>query len=125
MAARGLKRICGECSTRFYDLNKSPIICPACGAEFSGLAKVKSRRSRNTVEDKPKPEAEAENDNQVTEDNEGDNISLDELADSEDSDDNDEDMDLDNLDDIDDVDSDDDLDDLDEDLNVDIDKDDR
>ncbi|MDR1362082.1 MAG: TIGR02300 family protein [Holosporaceae bacterium] len=30
----GIKRVCRSCTTRFYDLNKSPIICPACGAEF-------------------------------------------------------------------------------------------
>lgn len=29
----GLKRTCTSCSARFYDLNKTPIICPKCGAE--------------------------------------------------------------------------------------------
>lgn len=33
-AARGTKRLCLECETRFYDLGRSPIICPSCTAEF-------------------------------------------------------------------------------------------
>jgi len=31
----GLKRICENCSTKFYDLNKiAPLICPHCEKEF-------------------------------------------------------------------------------------------
>jgi uncharacterized protein (TIGR02300 family) len=26
----GTKRLCGNCSAKFYDLNKSPIVCPKC-----------------------------------------------------------------------------------------------
>jgi len=39
-AARGTKRTCQGCGARFYDLNRDPIICPICGAEFqlSGAA---------------------------------------------------------------------------------------
>ncbi len=29
----GLKRVCVACNTRFYDLTRSPAICPKCGAE--------------------------------------------------------------------------------------------
>lgn len=29
----GNKRVCVACSTRFYDLGKSPAICPKCGTE--------------------------------------------------------------------------------------------
>jgi uncharacterized protein (TIGR02300 family) len=29
----GTKCTCGGCSERFYDLNRSPAICPKCGAE--------------------------------------------------------------------------------------------
>jgi uncharacterized protein (TIGR02300 family) len=28
--ARGTKRVCPSCGVRFYDLNRTPIICPAC-----------------------------------------------------------------------------------------------
>lgn len=31
--ARGTKRTCTECEVRFYDLNRSPIICPGCGEQ--------------------------------------------------------------------------------------------
>src|SRR3546814_10616018 len=30
----GTKRICQTCGTKFYDLTKSPIICPSCSAQF-------------------------------------------------------------------------------------------
>ena len=34
--ARGTKRTCqsGECAARFYDLNRTPIICPVCTAPY-------------------------------------------------------------------------------------------
>jgi len=33
---RGTKRTCqnGECGARFYDLNRKPIVCPICGADY-------------------------------------------------------------------------------------------
>ncbi len=30
----GIKRVCLSCGSRFYDLNKSPILCPNCGEVF-------------------------------------------------------------------------------------------
>lgn len=32
--ARGTKRTCLACETRFYDLARSPIICPSCATEL-------------------------------------------------------------------------------------------
>ena len=34
--ARGTKRTCqsSECDARFYDLNRSPIVCPICGTVY-------------------------------------------------------------------------------------------
>ena len=29
----GSKRVCVSCSTRFYDLTKTPPVCPKCGTE--------------------------------------------------------------------------------------------
>jgi uncharacterized protein (TIGR02300 family) len=29
-AARGTKRVCQNCGSKFYDLNRSPITCPIC-----------------------------------------------------------------------------------------------
>ena len=43
----GKKRICSSCNTRYYDLNKSPIICPSCGAEFDPNYYLKSRKGKN------------------------------------------------------------------------------
>ena len=30
----GTKRLCGSCDTKFYDLERDPIVCPKCGATF-------------------------------------------------------------------------------------------
>jgi uncharacterized protein (TIGR02300 family) len=53
----GTKRICQSCATKFYDLGRSPITCPQCGAQFDPEALLKSRRGRSSPEIKaPKPE---------------------------------------------------------------------
>ena len=58
---RGIKRICQECGALYYDLEKDPIICPKCGAEFDPEAILKSRRTRPLVPDnKENQEAEDE-----------------------------------------------------------------
>lgn len=117
----GLKRICTSCGSRFYDLNRRPIICPNCDTEFTGEIKTKSRRSRIAPESKKDaPIAEqAVNENEeediLEEDDDLEVVSLedvDELDDEDDDEDGaiklDEDSDLDDLADFD--------DDLDEDL---------
>ncbi len=35
---RGTKRQCLYCGTKFYDLNKDPILCPNCGKAFAVIA---------------------------------------------------------------------------------------
>ncbi|HRJ69468.1 MAG TPA: TIGR02300 family protein [Beijerinckiaceae bacterium] len=30
----GMKRACLSCGAKFYDLNRDPILCPKCGAQF-------------------------------------------------------------------------------------------
>lgn len=32
--ARGMKRTCQSCDERFYDLERTPILCPHCGAKY-------------------------------------------------------------------------------------------
>lgn len=54
----GTKRRCLSCSAAFYDLNKSPIVCPKCGTEFNPDALVKTRRPAK-AEEAPKPVAKA------------------------------------------------------------------
>ncbi len=42
----GAKRVCHSCGAAFYDMLRSPILCPKCGAEYDPEAILKSRRSR-------------------------------------------------------------------------------
>ena len=94
--ARGLKRICDECGTRFYDMNNRPIICPNCQTEFTGEIKVKGRRGRVAEETAETPKAAANDEavkNQVEEAGEDieedetpevEEVSLDDVAAAED-----------------------------------------
>ncbi|MDR3493363.1 MAG: TIGR02300 family protein [Ancalomicrobiaceae bacterium] len=34
----GIKRLCPSCSTKYYDLNRDPILCPKCGTPFTVAA---------------------------------------------------------------------------------------
>ncbi len=125
---RGLKRICLNCSTRFFDLNKRPIICPSCGTEFTGEVKIKTRRGRiaadDTTEDSQvaeETEAEEEEEEDVAE---AETVSLEDVEEAEDEeedeavtlgDDLDADIEDPDLEELDDDDDDDDIDvDLDE-----------
>jgi uncharacterized protein (TIGR02300 family) len=42
----GLKRICPQCGTRYYDMKKHPPVCPSCGATFDPESVVRARRGR-------------------------------------------------------------------------------
>ena len=59
----GKKRICSSCNTKYYDLNKSPIICPSCGAEFNPNDYLKSKKGKNIP-----LKASVEDDNDLTKD---------------------------------------------------------
>ena len=43
----GRKRTCPSCNTKYYDMNKSPIICPSCGVEFDADLLLKSRKGKS------------------------------------------------------------------------------
>jgi uncharacterized protein (TIGR02300 family) len=59
-AELGQKRICVSCSTRFYDLTKSPAVCPKCGTE-QPIEQPRVRRGGNVAElRKPKKAVVAE-----------------------------------------------------------------
>ncbi len=30
---RGLKHVCPECATKYYDLRKAVVLCPRCGSK--------------------------------------------------------------------------------------------
>ena len=47
-AELGLKRTCLSCGMRYYDFNRTPIICPGCQTEFDPEAVIRSRRGRST-----------------------------------------------------------------------------
>ena len=43
----GKKRTCQVCGKKYYDLNKSPIICPSCGAEFDPNEFLRSKKGKS------------------------------------------------------------------------------
>ena len=45
----GIKRICPSCGIKFYDFNKSPILCPDCNFEFDRDLLLKSRKGRSVL----------------------------------------------------------------------------
>jgi uncharacterized protein (TIGR02300 family) len=55
----GLKRNCLSCGTRFYDMQRNPIACPSCEAEFDPLALVRPRRARAAAASQAKAKAAA------------------------------------------------------------------
>jgi uncharacterized protein (TIGR02300 family) len=56
--ARGTKRTCQnpECGSRFYDLNRDPIVCPICESEYR-LAPAVIEEEVEEVVDAPAPVA--------------------------------------------------------------------
>ena len=40
----GIRRHCQSCSVKYYDLNKTKIICPSCNTVFDPEVRLKSRR---------------------------------------------------------------------------------
>ena len=59
----GKKRICSSCNTKYYDLNKSPIICPSCGAEFDPNDYLKTKKGKSIP-----LKSSVEDDNDLTKD---------------------------------------------------------
>ncbi len=60
----GTKRVCVACGAKFYDLQKDPAVCPACGTEQPAEAPRVRRGAGNVVEEKrvkkPVPGADAD-----------------------------------------------------------------
>ncbi len=52
----GTKRLCAGCGAKFYDLNRTPIVCPKCETQFVPV--VVAPRTRPDTP-KPAPVAEA------------------------------------------------------------------
>ncbi len=73
----GTKRDCPSCGAKFYDLNKSPAVCPKCKHEFVPDTGAKAKRAKPVEKPKEKPVKRA-----VIADDD-DNVSLDALRDEE------------------------------------------
>lgn len=61
-AELGTKHICPNCGTKYYDLNRDPIVCPRCGTPFE-TGTVRAARPQTAVKDEEEEvevEAEAE-----------------------------------------------------------------
>lgn len=59
--ARGTKRVCQSCGARFYDLGRTPIVCPVCQAVYQIAPPATRRAERQAppeVRAKPEPELE-------------------------------------------------------------------
>ena len=61
----GIKRFCSGCSAKFYDLHKTPIVCPTCQAVFvppkpppERTRRVFDTRTMKPATDAPIPPAE-------------------------------------------------------------------
>ena len=54
MTSLGIKRSCQVCGCKYYDFNKTPIVCPSCEAEFDPEVLLKSRRLKPMPAEKPK-----------------------------------------------------------------------
>ena len=96
----GVKRLCPHCASRFYDLRRDPMTCPECGHSFS-LESLMAGRGRMIIADKAAPKevapdedvldteedpiadetADVDLDDDLLEDDEDDNVSLDDLTD--------------------------------------------
>lgn len=92
----GTKRLCPHCGTRFYDLQKDPMTCPACGSEFT-VDSLTQGRGRSLVSEKTAMKDEDQDDDLIEDDLDDDDsgdldddlleddddgdVSLDEIAD--------------------------------------------
>ena len=91
----GRKRACLACGMRFYDFNRSPIVCPGCGVEFDPENIIKSRKDRTAAKTTSRADVDATNDDQIEDDD------ADELTDAVVGENNDDDIDFDDNDDVD------------------------
>lgn len=92
----GLKRTCLGCGERFYDMQREPIVCPSCEAEFDPLALVRPRRARAAASqakakaaEKAVPEEAAVDDEDALVDDDALDVDVDVDIDLEDDDDDD------------------------------------
>ncbi len=91
----GTKRSCLGCGVAFYDMKKSPIVCPKCGEEHDPQPLLKPRRTGPTS----KPAAVVEKKAPVEAEETDEDIDLDDAGIVLETDDDDDDLDDDDEDD--------------------------
>lgn len=79
----GTKRVCEACEAKFYDLNKSPIVCPKCGHVHDPMAAAMPEKPVAEIE----PTVEAQEDDEDTLEEDDDALSLDDIVEDQDDDD--------------------------------------
>jgi uncharacterized protein (TIGR02300 family) len=87
---KGRKRVCENCNTRWYDLNKSPITCPVCNAEFHienlnnfGAVYQNQNFNKNNKSNNIEELDQQDDTNELNDDNSDDIISLEEVDEEE------------------------------------------
>lgn len=69
--ARGTKRTCQSCEERFYDLDRSPIVCPFCGSKYviasspAALAALQAEQQRDLAAKKAKKPVASEDEGEL------------------------------------------------------------
>lgn len=74
----GSKRVCPACGTKYYDLNRDPIVCPSCGTVYELTAREKAAPAIA----REKPEVETEEEGEL--ETEVDVVSLEEVEEGDD-----------------------------------------
>ena len=77
-AELGKKRVCLSCKMRFYDFDRSPIICPGCGTKFDPQHNTKIQKSPRASEAKTTLNEPIDEVDEVTEIDASDDMSFDE-----------------------------------------------
>jgi len=78
----GIKRLCGNCGAKFYDLNKDPIVCPKCHTVMALAADTTRSRPEPVAAPRPVPQPVREEETVVPETPDAEFVSL-EDADAE------------------------------------------
>ena len=95
----GVKRVCPNCQSRFYDLQNDPMTCPECGHSFTAES-LASGKARTMVADKADPKSVVEDDEEVVLDDDDDDAAVEEDDDDVLDDDDDDDVPLDEIADV-------------------------
>ncbi|KXV68883.1 hypothetical protein AD951_09085 [Acetobacter malorum] len=88
----GTKRVCVSCGARFYDLHRSPAVCPKCGTEQPELVSRLRRSSDSLTPHTDTPAPAKKEDEDIDIDSDADTDTDDVMEDTSDLDDDDDDI---------------------------------